>query len=82
MSNTNTFDFHGAIQKVIAEFESAANQKNAARMALFYSEDATLLPPGSSLIKGRSNIQSFWQGFLEAGASDPEASHGVGRIVR
>jgi ketosteroid isomerase-like protein len=35
-------------------------------------EDATLLPPGSPLIKGRSNIQNFWQSFLDAGAADPK----------
>jgi uncharacterized protein (TIGR02246 family) len=72
MSATQPFDFKTAIQKAISAFESAANAKNPSGLAAFYAEDATLLPPGSPLIKGRSNIQTFWQNFLAAGASDPK----------
>ena len=64
------FDFRSAIEKVIAAFEKAANAKDAAAIANMYTEDATLLAPGSPPIKGRKNIQQFWQGFLNAGASD------------
>jgi len=71
MSATQPFDFKAAVQKAITAFESAARAKNASALAAFYLEDATLLPPGSPAIKGRSNIQNFWQGFLAAGASDP-----------
>jgi uncharacterized protein (TIGR02246 family) len=72
MSQAQPFDFNAAIQKAIAEFESAAGAKNASKLAAFYTEDATLLPPGSTLIKGRPNIQGFWQSFLDAGAGDPK----------
>jgi uncharacterized protein (TIGR02246 family) len=64
------FDFRAAIEKAIAAFEKAANTKDAAAIGNMYAEDATLLPPGSPLIKGRQNIQQFWQGFFNAGASD------------
>jgi uncharacterized protein (TIGR02246 family) len=64
------FDFRSAIESVIAAFEKAANIKEAATIANMYAEDATLLPPGSLPIKGRENIQQFWQGFFDAGASD------------
>ena len=66
------FDFRSAIESVIAAFEKAANIKDAATIANMYAEDATLLPPGSLPIKGRNNIQQFWQGFFDAGASDAQ----------
>jgi uncharacterized protein (TIGR02246 family) len=70
MSQTQPFDFKSAIQRVINEFEAAFNAKSAAKLASFYTDDATLLPPGSPPIKGRSEIQRFWQNFLDAGAAD------------
>jgi uncharacterized protein (TIGR02246 family) len=72
MSATQTFDFKTAIQKAITEFENAANAKSGSKLASYYAEDATLLPPGSAMIKGRADIQNFWQGFLDAGAADPK----------
>ena len=72
MSQAQPFDFRKRIEAAIREFENAANAKNAAGLAAFYAEDATLLPPGSPLIKGRSSIQAFWDGFIKAGASDPK----------
>lgn len=71
MSQTSAqFDFKTAIQKVIAEFEKAANAKDATTIANMYAPDATLLPPGAPMIKGRENIRVFWQSFLNAGAAD------------
>jgi uncharacterized protein (TIGR02246 family) len=64
------FDFRTAIESAIRTFEKAANAKDAAAIAGLYAEDATLLPQGSPLVTGRTNIQRFWQGFLDAGASD------------
>jgi uncharacterized protein (TIGR02246 family) len=72
MSQAPAFDFKAAIQKAITEFESAAKAKNPSRLAGFYAKDATLLPPGSPMIKGSSNIQAFWQSFMDAGAADPK----------
>jgi uncharacterized protein (TIGR02246 family) len=65
-----TFDFRTAIEATITKFEKAANARDAAAIAGMYAENATLLPPGSPAIKGRKNIQQFWQRFFEAGASD------------
>jgi uncharacterized protein (TIGR02246 family) len=71
MSTTSgAFDFRGAIEKTISSWERAANAKDAAAVANLYTEDATLLPPGSPAIKGRKNIQQYWEGFFKAGASD------------
>ena len=71
MSHAQPFDFKSAIQRAIAEYESAAKAKNASKLASFYTADATLLPPGSPMITGSSNIRGFWQSFLDAGAADP-----------
>jgi uncharacterized protein (TIGR02246 family) len=64
------FDFRSAIDALIATFEQAAAAKDVETIANMYAEDATLLPPGSPLIKGRANIRAFWQAFFDAGASD------------
>src|SRR2546428_6916579 len=72
MSQTQPFDFRSAIQKAIGEIESAAAAKSASKLASFYTDDATLLPPGSPLVNGKSNIQRFWQNFMDAGAADPK----------
>jgi uncharacterized protein (TIGR02246 family) len=73
MSTTqDQFDFRTAIEKAILAWQNAANAKDAAAVASFYTEDATLLPPGSPSVKGRKNIQQYWQAFFDAGASDPQ----------
>ena len=71
MSTTSgAFDFRAAIEKAISSWERAANAKDVATLANLYTEDATLLPPGSPPVKGRKSIQQYWQGFFDAGASD------------
>jgi uncharacterized protein (TIGR02246 family) len=65
----SNFNFRSAIEALISTFEQAANSKDAATIASMYEQDATLLPPGSPPVKGRANIQAFWQSFLNAGAS-------------
>ena len=58
------------IRTLVQQFEKAAAAKDSRAIAALYAESATLLPPGMPPIKGRQNIQTFWQGFLDAGASD------------
>lgn len=58
------------IRTLIETWEKSANAKDASGIAALYAENATLLPPGQPAIKGRQNIQVFWQGFFDAGASD------------
>jgi uncharacterized protein (TIGR02246 family) len=63
-------EFRSAIESAIGKFERAANMKDVVAISNLYTEDATLLPPGSPQIKGRANILAFWESFLDAGASD------------
>ena len=48
------------IEKLNDAFEAAFNKADFAALANMYTEDAYLLPPGSELAKGRSNVQAYW----------------------
>ena len=47
-------------------FQAAANAGNAAGVAAVYAIDASLLPPNMPPRRGRTAIQSFWAGLLDA----------------
>lgn len=55
------------IDETMVKFVAAFNAGDGATVAGFYSEDATLFPPGGQRIDGRSAIQTFWQGAIDAG---------------
>jgi uncharacterized protein (TIGR02246 family) len=78
-------DYQAEILAIIQAWENAANAKDAVGVAALYAEQATLLPPGQPAIKGRENIQAFWKGFFDAGASDAKIKsteiHGAGPFV-
>jgi uncharacterized protein (TIGR02246 family) len=48
------------IDKLNDAFVAAFNKGDFAAVAAMYTEDATVLPPGGTMIKGRSGIQAFW----------------------
>ena len=52
------------------DFVKALNAKDAVAAANCYTEDATLLPPNEAPVKGRANIQKYWEGAIAAGAFD------------
>ncbi len=39
-------------------------------LLFLYDENASLLPPNEPIISGRSNIQEYWQGAIDAGLID------------
>ncbi|MGD9894373.1 MAG: SgcJ/EcaC family oxidoreductase [Dehalococcoidia bacterium] len=55
------------IDRINAQFVAAFNRGDAAGAAGVYTEDATILPPGSDMVQGRENIQGFWQAAMDAG---------------
>jgi len=55
------------IDETLVRFVAAFNAGDGATVAGFYSEDATLFPPGGEPINGRSAIQTFWRGAIDAG---------------
>ena len=57
-----------AFQKEEEKFAAALNRGDVAAVAEFYVENAYLLPPGSEIVQGRSNIQAFWKKMIEQGS--------------
>jgi uncharacterized protein (TIGR02246 family) len=47
-------------------FQAAMKAGSAAQAAAVYATDASLLPPNQPLRRGRTAIQAFWGGLLEA----------------
>jgi len=53
------------IEKVNAHFAELFNKGDAAGVAALYADDAVVLPPGAGIVKGRMDIQAFWQKAAE-----------------
>jgi uncharacterized protein (TIGR02246 family) len=68
--STTAIDYQAEALAVARAWEKCAADRDARGIANLYTESATLLPPGQPAITGRQNIQGFWQGFFDAGASD------------
>jgi uncharacterized protein (TIGR02246 family) len=56
-----------AIEQLLTDFAVAFNQKDAAKIASFYAEDAVLMPQGSPLVKGRPAITSAFVAMIAPG---------------
>jgi uncharacterized protein (TIGR02246 family) len=60
-------DVKAEIDAANAQFVAAFNRGDAAALAQFYTEQATALPPGAPMAKGRAAIQNLWQGAIQEG---------------
>jgi uncharacterized protein (TIGR02246 family) len=49
------------IEKLNDVWTAAFNKGDAAAVAVLYTEDAYVLPPGSAMVKGRAAIEAFWR---------------------
>ena len=58
------------IQKSNNAFAKAFNAGNATAVGQFYTSDATAMPPGADLLKGRAAITAFWQAQIKAGVKN------------
>jgi uncharacterized protein (TIGR02246 family) len=75
----------GRRQAIIAangEFAAAFARGDGAGVAALYSDDAELLQPHGNIIRGRSAIQTFWQGAIDSGLKQVQLEtievHGAG----
>jgi uncharacterized protein (TIGR02246 family) len=59
-----------AVEAGNATFMDAFNRGDAAAVATFYTDPATLMPPNSGMIRGRQGIQDFWQAGIQGGMKD------------
>lgn len=49
------------------DFAKALVAHDAAAAASVYTEGAAILPPNEPIVKGRANIQKYWQAGIDAG---------------
>lgn len=49
------------IQKLNDQFVAAFNKSDAAAVAAMYTQDATVLPAGVPIVKGRAAIEGMWR---------------------
>jgi uncharacterized protein (TIGR02246 family) len=59
------------IEAVNAKWIDLFNKGDFAGVASLYTEDATALPPGSGMVKGRAAIEAMWKSMSEQ-VSDPK----------
>ena len=52
------------------DFAEALTAKDAVAAANLYDENASILPPNEPIVSGRSKIQAYWQGAIDAGIID------------
>jgi uncharacterized protein (TIGR02246 family) len=58
------------LTKMAHALAAAFNAKDAAKVATFYTDDATLMVPNQPAIRGRQNIEAWFKGGIEAGMTD------------
>lgn len=68
------------LSKIAADFGAAVSSGNAAAAAGFYTADATFMPPNEPAVRGRSNIQAWFQKQLDAGAANLRLTPAESRI--
>ena len=69
-SEMDIAQIRAAIEAGNLKFGEAVRKGDAAAIAALYSEDATVLPPDSAMIKGRQAIQASWNRSLQMGIKD------------
>ncbi len=58
------------ITKLVQEFATAYNAKDAAKVAALFSGGAGLMPPNASTVRGTQAIETYFGGRFDQGASD------------
>src|ERR671930_2388499 len=55
-----------ALDKLAVAFAEAFNAKDAARVASFYAEDAIVMAPDQTMIRGRRSVEAYYvRGFRQ-----------------
>jgi uncharacterized protein (TIGR02246 family) len=55
------------IESAHRQFGKAFNSGDVAAIGALYTEDATVLPPNSQMVKCRRAIEEFWKGVMAMG---------------
>jgi uncharacterized protein (TIGR02246 family) len=59
-----------SITKLVQEFVTAYNAKDAAKVAALFTGGAGLMPPNASTLRGTESIQGYFVNRFDQGASD------------
>jgi ketosteroid isomerase-like protein len=66
-SMAHAADIRSQIDAANRAWVAAYGRGDAAALAALYTQDATVLPPGSAMVHGRTDIQAFWQNAMNSG---------------
>jgi uncharacterized protein (TIGR02246 family) len=69
--NAQSFAQKAEVEAVNAKFMEFFNKGDFAGIGSLYAEDATALPPGSAMVKGRAAIEAMWKSMAEK-VTDPK----------
>jgi len=69
VSRTAAQNLPAAISAANGQFMEAFAAGDAMAVALLYTEDARLLPPGGTAVEGRPAIAAFWRAVIEGGVA-------------
>ncbi len=64
---TQASDFPSVVHTLVEHFESTFARGDAADIADWYTDDGMLLPVGSDFVKGKQDIEAFWQEAIDLG---------------
>jgi uncharacterized protein (TIGR02246 family) len=56
-----------SLEKMGKEFVDAYNRGDVLAVAMYYAEDAIVMPPDSDSVNGRTAIEAFWKSGHDAG---------------
>jgi len=71
--NAQAFSEKAEIEAVNAKWMEFFNKGDFAGIGSLYTEDATALPPGSAMVKGRAAIEAMWKSMAEQ-VTDPKVT--------
>lgn len=63
-------DIKSEVDAANAKWVAAVNKGDAASVGQLYTEQATALPPGAPMVKGRAAIQKLWDDAIKSGVKN------------
>lgn len=67
MPIATSLGIHQTIAHANQDFMSAFNNGDAAGLADLYTMDGQVLPPNNDIVRGKEEIQTFWQTLMDMG---------------
>jgi uncharacterized protein (TIGR02246 family) len=71
--STSSNDIRSIVRRVQDSWNAAFNEGDATAVADLYTDDAIVLPPSHTVIKGPDAIREYWEGLVAVGIKE----HGI-----